>query len=73
MGINLIPVTGSSFYLAKYSDRLAAYYQSMLQEIGGPIRMWQDILWKWQAMFDSQTALDSFLNAGVYSVEEGTT
>jgi hypothetical protein len=44
----------------------------MLQMIGGQERLWQDIIWSWQSMFDAQSAWTKF-NSIPYTPEPGTT
>jgi endoglucanase Acf2 len=71
-GINLLPVSSTSLYLARYFNSMPRFYEYMLQMIGGQERLWQDIIWSWQSMFDAQSAWTKF-NSIPYTPEPGTT
>jgi endoglucanase Acf2 len=58
-GINLIPVTSSSLYLADNTAYEQSFLQAMAQENGGSNTWttWQDSFWQYQAMIDAPGAI----------------
>jgi endoglucanase Acf2 len=74
LGINLLPVAGHSFYLGRYKEIVDRYYNFMIIKNNGEHeKMWQDIIWKWQALYAATNALGKFEANPNYGVEAGTT
>ncbi|WP_432993849.1 glycosyl hydrolase [Dactylosporangium sp. CA-233914] len=70
-GINMLPVTGGSFYLGYRPAYIATNYNEMTTNNGGPPTVWQDILWSFQALNNGDQALASFRANSGYTPEEG--
>ncbi len=71
-GINMLPVQGGSLYLGRNPSYLAANYSQMVNNIGGPERSWQDIIWEVQAFNDPATSATKF-DTVAFTSEEGET
>jgi endoglucanase Acf2 len=60
-GINLIPVTSSSLYLADNTSYEQEFLQAMAKENGSNTwTTWQDSFWQYQAMIDAPGAIQLF-------------
>ncbi|HLI69748.1 MAG TPA: malectin domain-containing carbohydrate-binding protein [Ktedonobacteraceae bacterium] len=60
-GINLIPITSSSLYLADDTAYEQEFLQAMAQENGSDTwTVWQDSLWEYQALIDAPGAIQLF-------------
>ncbi len=71
-GINILPVTGSSFYLGRRPDYLQTWYNFMVQKNGAAENNWVDIMWEAQALYDPASALSKFnAQAATYGPEGG--
>ncbi|WP_456277558.1 glycosyl hydrolase [Bacillus sp. AK128] len=71
-GINMLPITSSSFYLGFNPTYMEANYNKMVEENGGVEQEWAEIFWKYQAMYDPAAALEKF-NTTDYAAEYGET
>ncbi|GAA2748561.1 glycosyl hydrolase [Kitasatospora cinereorecta] len=71
-GINFLPVTGASLYLARRRDDLAANLAELRADNGGAFTDWRDLLWEAEALTDPAAAKADWDagNAG-YTPEEG--
>jgi endoglucanase Acf2 len=70
-GINMLPVTGGSFYLGYKPSYNAVNYNEMTTDNGGPPTVWQDVLWSFQALGDGDAALANLRANPGYTPEEG--
>ncbi len=61
-GINLLPITPSSLYLADNTSYEQEFLQAMAKENGGTNTWttWQDTLWEYQALVDAPGAIQLF-------------
>ncbi|GAA4024216.1 hypothetical protein GCM10022247_55900 [Allokutzneria multivorans] len=69
-GINMLPITGGSLYLGhnpSYIDRNVA---EIVRNSGSQPKVWQDIIWSFQALSKPDEALNSFRSTN-YTPEEG--
>ncbi|HVU71150.1 MAG TPA: malectin domain-containing carbohydrate-binding protein [Ktedonobacteraceae bacterium] len=68
-GINLIPLTSSSLYLADNTSYEQEFLNAMAQENGGSNTwtVWQDSLWEYQALIDAPGAIQLFNAQPSYS------
>ncbi|MBM7602519.1 endoglucanase Acf2 [Metabacillus crassostreae] len=69
-GINMLPITASSFYLGFDPEYMKANYNTMVEENGGVEQEWAEVFWMYQAMYDPATALEKF-NTTDYAAEYG--
>ncbi|MFD8599272.1 glycosyl hydrolase [Kitasatospora sp. NPDC059646] len=71
-GINFLPVTSGSLYLARRRDDLAANLAELKSNNGGAFTDWRDLLWEAEALTDPAAAKADWDagNAG-YTPEEG--
>ncbi|GAA4844062.1 glycosyl hydrolase [Kitasatospora terrestris] len=71
-GINFLPVTSGSLYLARRKDDLAANLAELKANNGGAFTDWRDLLWEAEALTDPAAAKADWDagNAG-YTPEEG--
>ncbi|SDM60668.1 glycosyl hydrolase [Allokutzneria albata] len=69
-GINMLPITGGSLYLGHnpgYIDRNVA---EIVRNSGSQPKVWQDIIWSFQALSKPDEALNAFRGTN-YTPEEG--
>jgi endoglucanase Acf2 len=71
-GINLLPLTGGSLYLARRPATMERAWNHMVSENPGVPTVWQDILWSWRALFDPGSALHWFETDDAWSAEAGS-
>lgn len=77
LGIQNIPVTGSTLYWGKYPDEVLEVFNNMVAQNdakggpGAPFDLFQDLLWSYLATSDPDRAIQLFNNAGNYGVEGG--
>ena len=71
-GINVLPVTGGSLYLARRQDVIKANLAELKANNGGVFTDWRDLLWEFQALADPAAAKADW-DAGKdgYTPEEG--
>ncbi|MFG3054629.1 glycosyl hydrolase [Kitasatospora sp. NPDC048239] len=71
-GINVLPVTGGSLYLARRKDAVTANLNELRANNGGTFTDWRDLLWEFQALADPAAAKANW-EAGKdgYTPEEG--
>ncbi len=67
LGIQLLPYTPSSLYLARYSEWYADVYNNAYQKLvkfkdKKPVDHWQNIIWQFISLYHSQEAIDEFNN-----------
>lgn len=72
-GINMLPFTGGSMYLGHYPDYVEENYAEVIQENGGPVNEWKDIMWEFLAFTDPQQAIQNYNSDPDYTPEEGET
>ncbi|MFF2818974.1 glycosyl hydrolase [Kitasatospora cineracea] len=71
-GINFLPVTSGSLYLARRKDDLAANLAELKANNGGAFTDWRDLLWEAEALTDPAAAkADWDAGNGGYTPEEG--
>jgi endoglucanase Acf2 len=51
-GINLLPITGGSFYLGRRAEAMERAWSHLLEQNGGPPVEWRDVIWAWRALVD---------------------
>ncbi|WP_254240377.1 glycosyl hydrolase [Allokutzneria sp. A3M-2-11 16] len=69
-GINMLPITGGSLYLGHnpgYIDRNVA---EIVRNSGSQPKVWQDVIWSFQALSKPDDALNAFRSTN-YTPEEG--
>ncbi len=59
-GINILPITASSFYLGREPDYVLANYNSMVTDLGGQPTTWQDVMWSFLALSDPDLAISYY-------------
>lgn len=59
-GINILPITGGSFYLGRNPDYIILNYNEVVSERNGQPVIWQDILWEYLALSDPNLALSYY-------------
>src|SRR5690606_20477399 len=69
-GINYLPITAASLYLGSDTSYSQTNYNELVTNNNGLENQWQDIVWKYQALFDPQAALEKF-NSTQYIPEDG--
>ena len=72
-GINILPLTGGSFYLGRHPEYVLANYNEIVFERSGPLTKWKDIMWEYLAFADPQTAIGQFYADPTYEVFDGET
>ncbi len=72
-GINFLPISGGSLYLARDGDYLKANYAEMVKNGGGEPSAWQDVHWEVLALADPAAALAKFNATPSYTGEDGET
>ncbi|MGI5241670.1 glycosyl hydrolase [Dactylosporangium sp. CA-139066] len=70
-GINMLPVTGGSFYMGYRPAYNTVNYNEMVTNNGGPPTIWQDVLWSFQALGNGDQALANLRANPGYTPEEG--
>ncbi|MFJ1702463.1 glycosyl hydrolase [Kitasatospora sp. NPDC088346] len=71
-GINVLPVTGGSLYLARRQDEIRANLAELKANNGGVLTDWRDLLWEFQALADPAAAKSAWDSGnGGYTPEEG--
>jgi endoglucanase Acf2 len=70
-GIQFLPMNGGSLYLGLNPNYAQINYNDMIQNNGGAPNQWVNIMLQYQAMFDSQAAVNA-LNLGYSSNREPT-
>ncbi|GAA0655454.1 hypothetical protein GCM10010193_02290 [Kitasatospora atroaurantiaca] len=71
-GINVLPVTGGSLYLARRQDEIKANLAELKANNGGAFTDWRDLLWEFQALADPAAAKANWDSGiGGYTPEEG--
>ena len=59
-GIQYLPITPSSLYLARNPDQTRRQYANFVQENGGVEDRWFDNFWMYQALFDPEAVLAKY-------------
>ena len=72
-GINMLPITGGSLYLGLYPNYVEENYNEIVQENGGPVNEWKDVMWEFLAFTDPGQAIQNFNSDPNYSPEDGET
>ncbi|MET7394772.1 glycosyl hydrolase [Dactylosporangium sp. NPDC005572] len=70
-GINMLPVTGGSFYMGYRPSYVTTNWNELVTNNGGQPTVWQDILWSFQALGNGDQALTNLRNNPGYTPEEG--
>ncbi|MEV4616544.1 glycosyl hydrolase [Kitasatospora sp. NPDC049258] len=71
-GINVLPVTGGSLYLARRQDEIRANLAELKADNGGALTDWRDLLWEFQALADPAAAKAAWdAGSAGYTPEEG--
>ncbi|KAI3641244.1 hypothetical protein MIR68_000716 [Amoeboaphelidium protococcarum] len=72
LGINLLPVSAQSFYLARHRNVYEKLLKQMTDNQGSNgLQQWQDVIWTWQSMFNPDAAIASLSQNPTYPVEQG--
>lgn len=71
-GINVLPLTGGSLYLARRPEAMERAWDHLVLENPGPPTVWQDILWSWRALFDPEAAKQWFETDDSWYPEAGS-
>ncbi len=72
-GINFLPITSVSLYLGRHPDYILENYNEIIAENGGDEDEWVDIIWKYLALADPESAISKFNNNLDYDEEGGET
>ncbi|MFD0578355.1 glycosyl hydrolase [Dactylosporangium darangshiense] len=70
-GINMLPVTGGSFYMGYRPAYNTVNYNELVTNNGGSPTVWQDVLWSFQALGNGDQALANLRANPGYTPEEG--
>jgi endoglucanase Acf2 len=70
-GINFLPITGGSLYLAYRPDAILENWNLLLSQNAGPPTAWQDVLWNALATANPDLALAQLNANPVYNSEDG--
>ncbi|MEM1095417.1 MAG: glycosyl hydrolase [Bacteroidota bacterium] len=70
-GINILPVTSASMYLARHPEYVSANYAAVAEARGGAPRRWRDVFWQYLAFSEPDRALDLYLAAPDYRPFDG--
>lgn len=70
-GINMLPITGGHLYLGYHPDYVRKNYQGIVSAVGGPPRVWQDIIGEFRATGDPDAALAAYRADSSFEPEEG--
>ncbi|MER7008175.1 glycosyl hydrolase [Dactylosporangium sp. NPDC000555] len=70
-GINMLPITGGSFYLGYQPAYVTVNWNEMVTNNGGPPTVWQDVLWSFLALGNGDQALANLRANPGYTPEEG--
>jgi len=72
-GINMLPITGGSFYLGRHPDYVKANYDEIVNELNGQPTIWQDIIWQYLSFSDPSLALSLYYANTSYTPFDGET
>ncbi|MAJ45994.1 MAG: hypothetical protein CBC35_01685 [Planctomycetes bacterium TMED75] len=70
-GINLLPITGGSFYLGRRAATMERAWSHLLEQNGGLPVEWRDVIWAWRALVDPAGAEAWLESESAWSSEPG--
>lgn len=70
-GINILPLTAGSFYLATQPDYILQNYNRVVAERGSQPITWKDIFWQYLAMSDADQAISYYEGDPNYTPFDG--
>lgn len=70
-GINLLPITGGSFYLGTDPEYVKANYNEVVAERNSQPTVWKDVFWQYLALSDADLAISYYLQDPNYVPFDG--
>ncbi len=70
-GINILPITAGSLYLARRPDYVKRNYDSLVKTNRGAVQQWRDVMWMYLGIADAEQAVALYENDHYFDPEMG--